>query len=327
MPVILEAADLVLIAALLVLIGLLTGTKYTFVLLANVLDVGIAGVHPFRGIANRIESTIIGGINDGINDLGGVLHDLWTALTWSIHEMVKAIDGLASDTYHAFNYLFKTSIHALIHLYTDPIWQQMARLDAYAKLVANDLANDVESLRTDITNKVAATKETVERDLSTAFLNAEHTIATGLTDLKNTLEGEIHRAETSAESAGTEAVSKLRAAENAAIDALGRVEGATTIELNDFIGKVPLTDILSVIAAVPILSALVNTIASESGLEKAECRSKVKSICTTDPSVWSNFIAGLLAYEGATNLRALIEVGGQIARGMEDTIVELGQAA
>lgn len=326
MAAVLDAADLVLIMAILVLMGLLIATKYTFVYLATILDVGIGPYHPFHHIATAIENTIIGGLNDGIDALGTAVHDLWAGLTWSIGMMIHAIDTLASDIHRALNYLWTTSIHAVIRLYTSPIWDELKVVDNYAKTIAGDLTNDVKRLETDITRSVGAVKETVENDLSDAFRNAEHSIATGLDSLRKDLTAEIHRAETAAESVGAEAVGKLRAAENAAIETLGRAEGSTAQELNNFIGKVPLTDIIAVIGAVPILRALVNTIAQESGLEKAECRAKVKSICTTDPAVWEGLIAGLLAYEGPKTLRGLIDLGGQTVQEVMPLVIEFASA-
>jgi len=71
------------------------------------------------------------------------------------------------------------------------------------------------------------------------------------------------------------------------------------------------------------LLALVRLIEAEAGLGKAECRRKVGGVCTTDPSAWFDFLAGLAAIGFAFSIEQVIEVGIEAVHEAEPLIEAL----
>jgi hypothetical protein len=65
----------------------------------------------------------------------------------------------------------------------------------------------------------------------------------------------------------------------------------------DQLGKLPLAQLLTQLAALSGTAALLQVITAEAGLDNAECRSKVRQICATDPNAWQALleVAGFAA--------------------------------
>jgi hypothetical protein len=89
--------------------------------------------------------------------------------------------------------------------------------------------------------------------------------------------------------------SELTAAEGAAIAELPSLPG---LSVDDLLGRLSGQDLATLgglLAAVPLLRALSTVVTSEAGLDKAECRGKLKGVCSTDPTAWANLLEGLVA--------------------------------
>ena len=97
--------------------------------------------------------------------------------------------------------------------------------------------------------------------------------------------------------------------QGAAIGAVRTAEQATAGELRNLIGDLDLTKIAGVIAALPLLAAALAALEAETGLDRAECRSKLRGVCGTDPAEWAGLLAGVAFLEGALSLRELVPVG------------------
>lgn len=82
-------------------------------------------------------------------------------------------------------------------------------------------------------------------------------------------------------------------------------------ELGNLLGKlndIPLDKLLPLIVAVPAIGALVDIIATESGLDKTECRGKVKNICSTPVDEWANLLDDLIPVALAFSLTEIFQV-------------------
>lgn len=234
--------------------------------------------------------------------------------------IVHGIEDLANGTNDALSYLVHTKIPAVIDAAIRDVTKEAAGAMALAKTVDQTLSKDVARLDSTIDARVADAIKTAEAATATAVKSVRNEIGADVTQLRNEISAAVHGATSAAESAATVALDKLQAAESAAVGALDRAEGATAGELRDLIAEIPFTDIAAVIAAVPVLTALVRTLEAETGLENESCRSKVKQICATDPNVWTQLLTGLAPLGLVFSLRELVEVARPIIADTKDAI-------
>lgn len=115
------------------------------------------------------------------------------------------------------------------------------------------------------------------------------------------------------EAAARQALAEAQAAGQAALAgvkgiAVGAADDLATIE-----GDLGALGTAGLIAAIPALATLVHAIATEAGLENAECRGKVKGICATNTNAWADLLGGLVALGFAFSLRELYEVARPLA--------------
>ena len=308
MPAALEAVDIVTLLAVFLLIGMLLAVRNTFSLLAVALDVSIVGLHPFRFLSTALESTIIRGCNAGINALNDVAHAMIEGLVWSFTWMVNAIKTGLNYTGEALDYLRNTAIHAVIKAYLAPINKAISDIENGTKAATGELAKEITRIDATIDTKVGAAVTTLERKLGTAVKTVEGDITSQVDSLRKAVDTEIRSMVTTAEAKGSAAVTALGKAESAAIGAIGEAEDATAQKLRDLIHSLPLTDIASVAAAVPLIAAAVQVLEAETGLSNEQCRSKVKNICSTDPNIWAQILGSLVAIGLTFSLKDIVEL-------------------
>lgn len=208
------------------------------------------------------------------------------------------------------------------------------------------IVNPVRTIATNAIHRLDTLAGTVADDLAKAEAYADAKATKALTDARHYAESVALTAAHAAEQYADEAVAKVRAAEDAAVaqavaiahtaetdaqaaydhakayaDTITAPIGAEVTQLDHYIKGLGLD---ALVAAVPALATLVNTIAAESGLDGAECRSKVKGICGTDPNVWGNLL-GLLAPLGlALSLRELAAVANGIGPELAKVLEQAG---
>lgn len=267
---------------------------------------------PLRSATSAISSALHAASGTLLDAHGDRIAGLLAGAAESIGNVLLYPARLFSGVHAALVYLWRTAVPGYVKAALAPV---LSRLDG---------------VRADI--------QTVRNAIATARSDAEHyadaQIASAVSDVKAWTREQVHAAESAAESYADEAVSKLRVAEQAAIanavslaniaehDAqsaimrageiaadIGAPVGRSLSDLEKYLDSLGLAGL---VAAVPALGLLVNTIATESGLDSAACRSKVKGICRTDPNVWENLL-GLLAPLGlALSLRELVKVANAI---------------
>lgn len=74
------------------------------------------------------------------------------------------------------------------------------------------------------------------------------------------------------------------------------------------------------IASIPALATAVTSIATETGLDNASCRGKVKQICGTNTGAWTSLLEGFVALGVGFNLRELAKAAETIAGDVADVI-------
>lgn len=137
-----------------------------------------------------------------------------------------------------------------------------------------------------------------------------------------TAEGEIVAAEREAEAAAASALAASDALGKAALEAVRSIAVTAEDELRVIEGAVGAAGTAALVAAIPALATLVRAIATEAGLENAECRGKVKGICGTNPKAWEGFLAGLTAFGLAFSLEQLYEVARPLVDELAGVISE-----
>lgn len=177
---------------------------------------------------------------------------------------------------------------------------------------------------------IATLNTKLHREVTAAIHDAESYADTAVSTLRKaedaalggavaTLTAGIHAAEKAAtaefHTAESDAAAALAAADATINHAIAGVKSiAVTLE-DDFstlLGKLSPADAAALIAAIPLIGLLVNTIATETGLNNSECRAKVKGICGTDPLAWAKLLGGLAALGFAFDLRALAKVANEV---------------
>lgn len=185
---------------------------------------------------------------------------------------------------------------------------------------------------------IAAAGTTAAEELTRRLVaEAEQKAAAGVSEAEQlarqavtTAEGEIAAGVSAAEqfaqqvaaSAETKAAAALAASEATFTAALDSVKSiAVTAEddiaaINKRIDSYSLPELAATVAGI---ATIVTAIATEAGLDSAECRSKVGGICSTNTSQWTGLLAGLglvtglLSLEEIVNLaRPLVGVGAAI---------------
>ena len=314
------AGDLALIAGLLLAIGCLYAIVFILRPIVSLLDFSVLGYRPLHGLAVAIDKYLVGGAKDAINASEKVLTQLFYGLVDSFGLLIGVPVALGLAIRDALVYLWHTAIRAFV----------------------NNVVNPVRHLATEAWASVTALERTVVRDFAAAehFATSEAERAIRSAEAFATRDANAARA--AAETFASEAVAKLRAAEDAALatatrtfdanlhsaerafdTALGDVRGIAVgaeQDLKELYGKFGLLGAAGLIAAIPALATLVNTIATEAGLDSSECRGKVKGICGTNTSAWENLLLSIAAAGLIFDLSALVRFARELAGPVEDLV-------
>lgn len=323
MAIALEGVDLAALLAVYLLIALTVALVWTFERMADVLDFSVLGVHPLRGVANAIRSTIIAGLNEGLNALQDVASTLHEGLVWSWNIMLDGLKDLANGAEDAFNYLHDHGIIRIARIVADPIGALAQSAWTYADSVFTTLVSETRRLDHKIEQTAVATLATADRDIRDMAAAIEADVGARLRTVESTIEDELRTAIAGAESVATDAIGTLRRAEDAAIGALRDAEGATAGELRDILGRLDPAAVGTIIASVPILAELVRTLEAETGLGNKECRDKVKGICGTPTSSWLRLLEGLALTAALADVHELLKLFEDGARMIVPRIEEL----
>lgn len=321
------ALDLAALMAVLVALALVFLAYKVSQSVAGVLNFSILGVHPLSNVAKALENSIVSWLSSAVNELETVARDLFHGLTWMWGEFLDGINAMTTHTEQAFNLLWGTSVPAYINAAVRPFISAVNAVSASAEATARLVAREVNRLDAKIENTASATAKTLQRDITSAVKQEAVSIDAEIRAIRSSIDQAIDHALQLARAEGRTAIDELRGVENAAIGAIRAAEGATADELHGLIGSLNPAEIAGIVAAVPLLAQLVQTITAESGLDNAACRSKVKGICGTDPSDWGWLLAGAGAIGFGLTLAEIIGAGREVAtyvmEGAED-LAELG---
>lgn len=312
--------------------------------LADSLDVGIAGVHPFRFLGNALEAAIVEPLNDLRSKSDAEVAKALSSLLDNLAIMVGLVLVLGILVKAALTYMWDHALRPLIHSITEPIRTSAAHALARAIALEGTLAHDVAALAGSIEQASETTLRDARRYAESVALTAEHAAeryadeaVSKLRAAEDTAVENVARIAHDAEAAGLAAAraaeagaeafaaSALATAEAAFDTSLGQVRDlaiATEHGLTDFEQYVKGLGVEGLIAGSAALATVVTLVLAETGLGNQSCRGKVKQICGTDPRAWEGLLAGLLAVGFAFNLKDLYAVANGLVGDLSGVIAE-----
>lgn len=272
MPVILVGFVAVGVALLALLIAYALTVIFTPILEGLARSVPVVGGYLARGVGGALDwagREISKWANEGVHLVAGWLHGL--SDVWD--DFLAAVQAFAVELADSLDTFVTKTVPHLIQ-------SAIADVRAEARAAAHEIAA--------LVPRVGALERTLERELH---------------GIEGTVRGELDRALDVIRNVDLPQLEHLLEREISA--SAGQVEGklhdATTFADHEFarlwdaLGKIPLQQLLELLATTAGAGALVNIIAREAGLDTAECRAKVRGICSTDPAAWQALldIAGL----------------------------------
>lgn len=216
--------------------------------------------------------------------------------------------------------------------------RNLSTAEEYARGRASDAVTTAEAY---VEKRISAAETTLRGDIAGALSTAESYASTAVDKLRAAEDAAVSGAVAvaadakaaglaaaaaaiaEAERAGGAALSAAEATiagDLAQVDAAGKaalagLEGVVINvgdDLSAIEGAIGAVGVGALIASIPAIATMVKAIATEAGLENAECRSKVKGICGTDPNAWAGLLEGLVAIGVGFTLAELVEIAQPI---------------
>jgi len=306
----LEGLDLVAIAGLLVVIGLLIATKHLLQPLAGALinwslDVVVWSGHPLAWLGHDIEKWIIAGIDSAIAALGSVVEQLWSGLTWAFGQMLDAIVDVALKARSALVYAVDNVIRPWAEHLVQPIRADATKAVSELESLGVGVAR-ASDLGIDYATQVGA------KLLDDALGYTAHEVKS----LYDTLHPEIASLDTYVH--GAEAAAEaIPGTITADFDSLWK-------ELQKYIRP---EDLGQLLGAGLLSGMLLRVIAQNAGLDSSECQSKHKQICGVDPSQWTKLLEGLALLGFALDFKQMYDFAYGLTAEIGDALVALEDKA
>lgn len=336
--------DLSVIAACYVAIAFLSLVVTLAIAIRDALNISIAGLHPFSGIASALNNSLIKWLNDAISGVEKVAARFTSGLIDSFGLLIAIPVLLYLGVKAALSYLWHTGLVGKILFYTNPIndlalaakalYGELAGVvsrgfDAARSFAESQGTKALAEAQTFTTTKVAAAVSALRGEYAASVSDLEKAINTATDGALQTALNGVHAAESaasaevaSAESSAASALAQAQAIGQTALDTVKSIAVTAEDDLATIEGGLGALGVAGLIAAIPAISTLVHAIATESGLENADCRSKVKGICGTDPSAWAQLLGGLAALGFAFSLKDLYDLAEPLVGELAPVIAE-----
>lgn len=294
MGVALEAGyDLGVLASLLVCLGLLYAAKFIFGGLASALDfeihIGPVHIRPLHWLASGLENFMISPIKDGIHAVEGAVAQFYHGLVTSLEILVALPILLGKGIADAFTKLWDHALKPFVLTLIHPL------VAAGTKALA----------------LVTSLEATVANDLSSAERYAEGQATKAFTDAKAYTEHIFGVAEHDIASAGKEYLRGLETAAGTIAHDLPEWEHKTWDELKKLLDGRDLATLGGLVGGLALLRSMTGTLATEAGLDNANCRGKVKDICGTNGNLWKDLLGALVVTEVGLHWRSMIRLVGE----------------
>lgn len=298
----------------------------------DVANVGRAGtdaaIADFHWLLREAGNGLISLSDDLLGGVRDTLVYLWDkALPAAIHAAVNVVRAIANDARALATQASRDAANAVstAEQYTNGrVAAAEAALRAYAATEAERALHGAEGYASEAVAKLRAAEEASIGNVASIAQAAQQAADEALREIPQAVStaeaaavAAAARAEQAAVATAEQAASAaLAASDAAATQALALVK-AIALDAEQGVGDlqryIDSLGLAGLVAAVPALALLVNTIATDSGLDNQACRSKVKGICGTDANVWSDLLGLLVPVALAFDFKALYEAANAIA--------------
>lgn len=320
----LPAFDLAALTAVLTALAL-TYLSYELArAVAGVLNFSILGVHPLANVAKALENSLVSWLSSVIDKLEKIARDLWHGFTWSIGVLLDGLYEFVQMTAQAIDLLRGVAIPEYVNAALAPVNAAIDQATRATRALGIELRGDIDRLRARVQQDARDLPHIIALNVDAAIDTAIPGIDAEIKAIRSSVDQAVDHALALARAESGRALGELRRAEDAAIGAIGSAQDLTSRELHDLLDNVNHGDIASLIAAVPLLTVLVNTLAAETGLDNAECRGKVKNICATNATDWSWLLGGLAVAGVGFGMREIVEAAREVIHLAEDVLDEVG---
>lgn len=292
-------ADLVLIAGLLLCIGLLYGAKWIAHGIRSIFDFSLPLIgKPFAWLGNAIAGLIEDGADAGISASDKALASLFSGLIDSLGILIGVPIALALSIKDAFSALWNHYLVPRIRHYLDPVAADASHALAELESIGGSVARNVgagEAYALGVGAKLL--------DDATGFATHEvNALRAAVMPTLLALDHYVHNAEAGAIALPGEI--------GADFDSLWK-------GLQDRIRPFNLEELLG---AGLLAGLLVRVLTQEAGLQDAECRSKVKGICGTNPAQWAKLLEGIGLVVGLVKLDEVVALCRPLVRPAFDLV-------
>lgn len=326
--------------------------------IASVLNVGIAGVHPFAGAAVALERTVGAWLERQLANTEKIMAGFWNDLAGSLQLMLGIAILLGDSVVKGVGYLWNTALPAFVKLQTDAIGTVAHKAETLAGALVGSIASnlsaaknfaesqsdralssaqafteakiadaigairseisaDVQTLRDGYSDAVTSALSTAQAGISAAerlaasqVLEAEQIAAAGVAEAERLAGSALAQSE----AAARQALAEAEARGKAALDEVGKIAGSLGSDLKTIEGALGAAGVAGLIAAIPAIATLVHAIATEAGLDSANCRAKHKQICGTDSHAWAGLLGSIAAAGLLFDFKQIVHASALLAR-------------
>lgn len=344
MPVLIEGIDLVAVAALFIVVGLLYTVKWWLRPAFNILDATIGHIPGVGSFVTKAENAVIGALDTAIGATQGAATDLFKGGINLAHLTGNALLTLATQVYQALDNLWHTRLPQEFAAKLTPIRLEIAAVIGSIGEINDRLTDGVNFLDdavNDLRHKIANTIEPTIHDLAA---NIVPRIESEIHDVRNVLHNEIgelaratgktvdaleHDLTIGLQTTAQNIIAARSAVEGEITEGISAAEafsssaaGAIEQELSDYENLVPLAQIGTIIAAWPFVYSLAQSLVTEAGLGNEACRRKVNNVCGVPEANWTNLLAGLAIVGLDFSLDDILEVVETVFDTVIDDVID-----
>lgn len=275
---------------------------------------------PFHGVVQAIINAIESGANDALKATEKALAWAWADLLSSLQLFLGLTIFFGDLLLKALSYMWLGPLPALISRLIEDAFAKHRTVPTTAPGLESRIVTSVEAKLAPTLAQIRADSQKAEVAATNAEKAADAAAAQATHSVTNTIEQVVTNPVTYLTNTVTEVIPGLAEALTAAGGEVADLPGLTIPNLEDLLRSKELGSLAGLMAAIPLLRAITNTIAVESGLENADCRSKVKGICGTNPAAWAGLLGGLAALGFAFSLKDLYGVAEGLVHDLSDVI-------
>lgn len=321
-----EGAAIVLLCLVVILLGLAGVIRAVCDILAN-------HIPTFSILGHDLTSWIRHGLRAGGDALYSwmltwyhaqvrVVVVLWHGITWSITETIDGIVDAYDAATHAVSRVVLHIIPAAIADLKEFLLARIHALRVTAEGWYHDALSRVHDLRRDFGAFAASVPGLLRTAIHRFNVDVVQPIRRDLSVVEHAVAGEIrpllHRVRDAVNALHAEIAAGVGYAE----DILPRLPHIGFDDLSDYIDRVPWRRLGGLLGLGFLTHALLKALVREAGLDRAECRGKVKGICGTHSGAWENLLAGLVGGIALAEFDELVNVAETIIEELTDDFLD-----